>query len=267
MCLAPTPNPLDPLLLSPPSLLHPAIRLSKSMVRPHLSLSNLVIVLLALHVLSARALRFHLEDREKRCFTFSASHSIPIRGSVSVLNGVGEARLALTIRDSTARTVFEAVRGNKDTGSKFSFKVPYGGAAGREDAYGYDEEDFDAPTTFSACLLLTFDDAVHRPGVKRAVQFAIDPQIEGGTTVEDVPANEVGVVAVAKRMQLMERIMTGLAADLIALQQRERRLVARTEATGGRLLILSVVSYIILVAVATLQISHIKTFFKSKKLL
>lgn len=179
---------------------------------------------------------------------------------------MGEVRLALTVKDSAGSTLLDTTRGNADKGAKFSFAAPNSYRAGDvEDAYEYD--DFEPSGTLSACLILTFDDAVHRPGVKRAVLFSIQPQSKLGVDTEGPPAKEGGVMAVARQMEQMEGTLNDMVGDLVALQQRERRLVKKTEATGGRLLVLSVVSYIILVAVATTQIQHYRSFFKAKKLL
>lgn len=226
----------------------------------------LSLITLLLYLPLTPALRFYLHDRERRCFKFDSSYSARVIGSASVANGPGSAELSLEVLDPSNKLVFSSQRGSSSDDAKFAFRTPdhYTGAAPEPDEdYRYEEYDLDS--TYTACLVLAFDEARHAAGVKRAVEFWIRPEKSARFATEP-RAKEGTMVSVNSALGDMQDILRGIVVDLAALQQRERRLVKRTEMTSDRLLLFAVLSLVVLMGTSVMQFMHFKTYFKSKKL-
>lgn len=225
----------------------------------------LLLITLLLYLPLTPALRFYLHDRERLCFKFQASYAARIIGTASVANGPGSAELSLDVLDPSNKSVFSSRRGSSSD-AKFAFRTPdhYTGVAPEpDDDYRYEEYDLDA--TYTACLVLAFDEARHAAGAKRAVEFWIRPE-KSPRFASEPRAKEGTIVSVNSALEDMQETLRDIVVDLAELQQRERRLVKRTEMTSGRLLLFALLSLVVLMGTSVFQFMHFKTYFKSKKL-
>lgn len=227
-------------------------------------------ILLLLFIHGTTSLRFHLHDRENRCFRFKAPPGARVIGERSVSNGPGRAVLHVKVQTESGDSVHESATADP-TPAKFAFRTPASEKpldhAYHYDEYDYDDDDMQVELTYTACLKLTFDDHMHVPNVKRAVSFWIKHDSGNTPSMHDVKAKEGTVAVVNNAMENMLHSLSGMVADLSALEQRETRLVSRTEANASRLVLLAVLAIIVTVCTAVAQVLHFKTYFKSKKLI
>eukprot|EP00177_Eucheuma_denticulatum_P001250 GFKZ01002278.1.p2 GENE.GFKZ01002278.1~~GFKZ01002278.1.p2 ORF type:complete len:242 (-),score=32.83 GFKZ01002278.1:1076-1801(-) len=230
-------------------------------------------ILFSLLILSChqpcKALRFYMQDRERRCFGFHAPPSARVIGGATVGNGKGSAELSFEVKSQIGKVVFEAKRGAGEN-EKFAFVTPAVNDGHHED---YDYEDFDyddddeLDAKYSVCLLLAFHHTEHVSNSRRSVDFWIRPDSYTAHLITEPKAHEGSIAAIIDSMEAMQNILTAMTRDLASLQQRERRLVKHTKMTGRRLLQMAVVSVVLLTIVSVMQFLHFKTFFKGKKLI
>lgn len=214
------------------------------------------------------ALRFYLEDRERRCFKFDAPHGSRIIGQRSLTNGRGHAHLTLEVRSASGAMVYESHSPDPNQ-TTFAFTAPPFHAEHaiplNPEEYEYDPQESDA--SFSVCLLLSFDVAYYTKSTKRAVSFWIRPDSPHHRPRALAPrASEEGVASVSRALSSMHDTLTAIISDLAVLQQREKRLVLRNETTARRLSFLSCTSLIVIVATSGMQYIHFMYFFNAKKL-
>lgn len=215
-----------------------------------------------------RALRFYLHDRERRCFKFDAHYGSHIIGHRSIANGKGNAELSIEVKSLSGKVIFENHSGDpKDT--KFSFNTPeyYTEHPNQidEDEYEYDPQE--VAETFTACLVLTLDAAMHTGSDNRAVSFWIRTDSLDVERGSERHASEDTVGKVHTLLQQMEVTFREMIMDLEGLKRREKRLVSRSEATGRQLRLFAIVGIVVVVGTSSLQFLHFKSFFKTKKLI
>lgn len=207
-----------------------------------------------------------MHDRERRCFKFDAPYSSRVIGERSIGNGRGHAVLHMDVKSTSGVHVHSSDTADAAP-AKFAFVTPdyyTGRAPDVEDDYDYEPYELDA--SYAVCLTLSFDDHRHVDRGKRPITFWIRPDRHKGL-VPEPKAKEGSLGTISVALQDMQESLRGMVNDLAALQQRERRLVLRTEATGSRLVLLAILSLVVIVATAALQFFHFKSYFKSKKLI
>lgn len=225
----------------------------------------------------SQALRFYLNDREQRCFKFEAPLHTRILGHASVENGHGGAAgLSVEIRDGDHKVIYQSHPHDKRDAS-FSFQtsgrgLPRRGAHDPQhphdepDEYDYDERDVEG--WFSACVVLMSDKPSHNAHSRRAVSFwTRSTVVPGELPNSSSRASNDRVVVIENQLLQMQQTLQGMAAELVALQDQERKLARHNAATGRRLVIYAVIAIVVSTATSALQFSHLVNYFKGKKLL
>lgn len=252
------------------------------MTTSNASKSNLIIlfllVIISLTTTPAKAVRFYMHDRERRCFRFESEYDALILAHSTVSNGKGTAELSIEVRDTRKHVIFQSHHLASDTKTKFSFRTPKFDPTHvdrdieeeEEEAYDYDPREMEG--WFEACLTLSLDRTTHDPLSERAVTFWIKPEDyhmdqEHEAHDGDNKADDEQVVSIADSLQEMQTLLQKMVTDVVVLQHRERRLVDHSQHTSKRLVILSFISFFVLIFTSVLQFTHFKTYFKSKKLI
>jgi hypothetical protein len=235
-----------------------------------------LLLLLAVSARAAHALRFYIKDRERMCFYVSARHRERLQGEATLENGKGTARLNVEIATEDGHVLFDRHDSKIGVFSVVTPPAPHAAAGG---GYGEDPDDYDPEggyqphdieRKYKACVLLTVDpDPALRGRVQRAVVFRLHAADRGGNAnshPDGKHADGEKVDSVAFSLDAMLSQLHGMSQDLTSLQSREHTLVEHNKSTAQRLAQFTVISMIVLVATASFQYRHYKSFFTAKKL-
>jgi emp24/gp25L/p24 family/GOLD len=233
-----------------------------------------IVLLTAICTHVAHGLRFYIKDRERICFYVPARYQERLQGEATLENGKGTARLNVEITTEDGHVLFD--RHDAKIGAFSVVTPPSQNQHAPVNAYNDNVEDYDdgyqphdAERKYKACLLLTVDpDPALQTRVQRAVTFKLRPADRGdsitGPGGKHADSEKVDTMAFALDAMLSQ--LHGMSQDLSDLQARERSLVTHNQSTATRLSQFTIISLVVLVATASFQYSHYKSFFTSKKL-
>lgn len=214
-----------------------------------------------------------MQDRERRCFRLEAPFESRIVGHAAISNGRGSAELSIDVKDKSGHILYQSHSGHPNRAS-FSFQTPkYDPAHSDRDLYEDDDDSYDYDPHeiegwLDVCMVLSMDRATHDARSKRAILFWMRPEeLHADEEGSSAPASDTNVQFVSHSLQEMQEVLKGMVADIVSLQQRERRLVDHSHITARRLVLFALSSLVVLMATSMLQYMHFKSYFKSKKLL
>ncbi|XP_004364128.2 transmembrane emp24 domain-containing protein 10 [Capsaspora owczarzaki ATCC 30864] len=211
------------------------------------TVAAVVLLMLAYSPQSASAVSFELPATTVRCFKESVHKGQQFVGSYSVSDPANQQIINLKVTDSHNGIVY--AKDNIDTVSSKKF------------AFSADQDEL-----YEFCFESRVDAGVHvTPEHKRDISISFKQGVEARDYEALAQAEQLKPLELT--MRKVEDLSQSILSSFEYLRQREEEMRDTNESTNERVMYFSILSMVILIALAVWQIFYLKRYFKSKQII